>query len=118
MFLIQLNNLSFKAYHGLYPEEQIIGGTFIVNLSINVLIKEKEVIAIDETVNYEMLFETVSLHMQQPTALLENLTKHIADDILKQFHQVQEINISITKKNPPIKKFCGDVTVSYTRKRK
>lgn len=117
MFTIQLNNLSFKAFHGLYAEEQIIGGTFIVNLSVNFSIANNKVITIDETVNYENLFQTVSYHMQQPTALLENLTKNISDAILKQFHQVQEIDIRITKKNPPIKNFNGDITVCYTTKR-
>ena len=34
MLTIQLNNLIFHAYHGLYEEEKIIGNDFEVNLEV------------------------------------------------------------------------------------
>lgn len=117
MFSIQLENLVFKAFHGLYPEEKNFGGKFIINLSVNLNAINKESIEISETVNYENLFQIVSYHMNQPTDLLENVLTQIANDILKQFNQVQSIDISITKKNPPIHQFIGAVTVSYQTKR-
>ncbi len=117
MFSIQLENLEFKSFHGLYPEEKIIGGSFIVNLSVHFAMSNKKNILIDQTVNYEKLFEIVSKHMNRPTELLENLVVIIADDVFNQINQVQQINISITKKNPPIQQFIGDVSVSYQSKR-
>ena len=117
MFSIQLENLVFKAFHGLYPEEKILGGNFIVNLKVNFNYHKKNNLEITDTINYENLFEIISNRMKQPTDLLENVVTQIADDILNQFYQVQSLEISITKKNPPIHQFIGDVIVSYQTKR-
>ncbi len=117
MFSIQLENLVFKAFHGLYPEEKIIGGNFIVNLSVKFIATKSDDIEILDTVNYENLFQIVSNHMYQPTDLLENIATKISEDILNKFQQIQTLEISITKKNPPIHQFNGDVTVRYQTKR-
>jgi 7,8-dihydroneopterin aldolase/epimerase/oxygenase len=117
MFCIQLENLVFKAFHGLYPEEKIIGGTFIVNLSVKFIAIKKNNFQISDTVNYETLFQIVSKHINEPTDLLENISVNITNDIFNQLQQVQFVDISITKKNPPIFHFIGDVTVNYQSKR-
>ncbi len=117
MFSIQLENLVFKSFHGLYPEEKIIGTNFIVNLSVQFVLQNDETITIDDTINYEVLFEIVSIHMKKPKELLENLVVNITKDILNRFNQIKQVSISITKKNPPIHEINGDVTVSYQIKR-
>ena len=56
---ISLENVRFRAYHGLYEEERLIGNDFILDVWIDADIKEATVVTehdvdkVDKTVNYE-----------------------------------------------------------------
>ena len=117
MLTIQLTNLEFHAYHGLYEEEKRIGGDYIVNVVIQRAPLKIPVMHLDETVNYALVYETVKQAMQQPTPLLETLVMTLASEILTKFSQAQEVKIDIKKIHPPIIAFEGEVGVSYSLKR-
>lgn len=117
MYSIELKNIQFKSFHGLYPEERILGNLFEINLKVNYEIKDVQSISISETVNYETLFSIIDLRMKQPTELLETILKDISTEILNQIDIVNDLTISITKKNPPINNFNGDVSVTLHTKR-
>ena len=53
--------------------------------------------------------------MQQRTDLLETIAMLIAEEIHLQFPQVQKVDISITKLQPPIAGFIGNVAVRYQK---
>lgn len=112
---VELINIRFFAFHGLYELEQKTGTDFIVDLKVKYVPGSTE-ITIDETINYETLFELVKSKMEVPEKLLETLTKNIANSIYEQFPFTKEINIRIEKINPPIENMCGNVAVSYRQK--
>lgn len=117
MFTIQLRDLHFKSFHGLYAEEKILGNNFIVNVTVKYQSENELICSLDKTINYENIFKIVAQRMSVATELLETLTTQIATEILNSFLLVEEVEISITKQNPPIEKFIGNVVVSYHKKR-
>ncbi len=117
MLSIQLKDLKFKSFHGLYDQEKILGNNFIVNVCVKYLPENDIIKSLDETINYENIFEIVSQKMATPTELLETLVTEITQQIFDTFQLVNEVEISIAKQNPPIEKFVGNVVVSYRKKR-
>ena len=75
---IKLDNLQFYSFHGLYPEEKVIGGDFYVNLEASFSIQGvnaeiEPLTEIDQTVDYASIFNIVSRIMSTPRELLETV---------------------------------------------
>ncbi len=115
MISILLQNLQFKAFHGLYAEEKVLGNVFEVNLTVKYQPEILPIINIEQTINYQNLFDIVARRMNVATELLETLVTSISNDIETSFPFIENIEISITKKNPPIKGFNGSVAVSFEK---
>jgi 7,8-dihydroneopterin aldolase/epimerase/oxygenase len=112
LFTISLNNVRFRAYHGIHPEERQKGNDFVVNMQVK-YIPAVKVTSLDETIDYVSLFQIINATMQQPVDLLETLVQAIAHAVHKQFPVIKEITVSVEKLNPPIDKFTGTTEVSY-----
>lgn len=111
---ISLNNVRFRAYHGLYPEERKKGNDFVVNLVVSYQPASGVITALEDTIDYASLFDIINLSMQKPVDLLETLVQSIALSVHQQYPQVKEIVVSVEKLNPPIDRFSGSAAVSYT----
>ncbi len=114
---IQLHQVKFYGYHGLYEEEKKLGNTFIVDLSIRFTPPSEGVIAIHQTIDYVTVYELVKARMELPTPLLETLVKDIVTSLLEQFPIAQSITIQITKAQVYIKALEGNMSVSLTKSR-
>jgi dihydroneopterin aldolase len=114
LYSIQLNNLTFFGYHGVFPEEKQIGNHFAVSLDIHTSIHQKA-IELADTIDYSAVFTIVKQRMQIPTPLLETLAAELVDSIATLDTRITEIEIIITKKRPPIAGFIGDVSVRYKK---
>lgn len=109
---VALHDLRFYAYHGLYPEEQVLGNEFFVDVSLSF---DHQAPRIDgrvdpdadfsHTVNYEVLYQLVKDEMEMPRKLLETACYKIFDRISSKFPFVDSISVRIRKSNPP---FGGD----------
>lgn len=108
MVEINLNAAEFFAYHGYYPEEQLLGSRFLVDISVSFLPAAD--LAKDElqnTVNYEQLYNIASDEMNITRKLIETVAKAIADAIKQKFPFVKNTRVSIQKMNPPLKGKVG-----------
>ena len=114
---IRLEKIRLYNYHGLHSGEEIIGGEFEVNLSVQYSPVKVPVVNISDTVDYTALYDLVKTRMEKPALLLETLVMEIAEEILAKFSLVQEVNLSIHKIHPPIPNFQGSVVVAYHLKR-
>lgn len=113
MVKIELNGLEFFAYHGVYEEERRAGNNFIVNLAIiGDFEKAVESDKLEDTLNYELLYEIIADEMHKPSNLLEHVAGRIRNTILEEFSQVKSIEISIEKLTPPIKGKCQSTKVT------
>jgi 7,8-dihydroneopterin aldolase/epimerase/oxygenase len=115
LMTIELRDLHFHAFHGLYPEERKAGNDFRVWLQVDYQPPEEVITAIEDTINYAALFDIVQKAMHSPVDLLETLVMEIADTIHLRFPQVIRISISIHKLHPPIARFTGEVGVKFEK---
>jgi dihydroneopterin aldolase len=111
--IIELKQLRFYAFHGLYPEEKKTGNEFEVNLAVFHQPKNKVVTDINETVNYADLYDLVKQKMKEPVELIETLCMTIAHSIQEKFPSVKKVDISICKLTPPIAGFAGRVETRF-----
>ncbi len=116
LMTIELRDLQFHAYHGLYPEERKTGNDFRVALEVDYQPAEAVITKINDTLNYASLYMIVESAMRKPVDLLETLVMQIADSIHTDFPQATRIKISLYKLHPPIEGFSGEVGVVYEKK--
>jgi len=110
---ISLNNVRFRAYHGLHPEERQKGNDFVVNMEVGYIPRDGIISSLDDTIDYADLFAIINSTMQRPVDLLETLVQTIAHAAHQKFPQIKEVVVSVEKLNPPIDKFSGSACVSY-----
>lgn len=71
---IILRNLHIYGYHGVAPQEQLVGNDFVINLRL--LADFSAAIYSDnvsDTVSYADVYEAVKEEMKQPSKLLEHV---------------------------------------------
>lgn len=108
-----LTGLEFFAFHGLYPEERLLGAIFKVDVSVECELS-KPVSSIDEAVNYEIIFNTVKSQMAVAEDLLETVAQKIIAVLQKEFSEAKSISVTIHKPNPAgvFKSGVASVTLS------
>ena len=103
MAIISIEKMEFYAYHGCFEEEQKIGTWFNVDLSMEVdTAKAEESDNLDDTVNYQMVYQVVKEAMMQPSHLLENVARRILKAVNENFPQVSYAWVKVKKMNPPL----------------
>ncbi|MGV3762585.1 dihydroneopterin aldolase [Parapedobacter sp.] len=103
---VALADARFYAYHGYYPEEQVLGNEFTVDISVAFERGDSETAdELQHTVNYELLYHIAKTEMQLPRKLLETVGESILRRVRTDFPFVSNIEVSVTKHNPP---FGGD----------
>lgn len=115
---VELEGLEFHAYHGLYPHERESGNWFEVDIAVETDFTQAAIT--DElagTVNYEVLFRIVKDEMDKPSKLLETVAEKIVNDVLDQLPAALNVNLKISKLNPPIGGKVKKATISLFKSR-
>jgi dihydroneopterin aldolase len=104
MALVVLEGMRFHAFHGVYPEEQVLGTEYVVNVEVQTGIALAAMTdSIEQaTVNYETVFQICAAEMAQPRKLLETVVTGIIKRMKRQFPQMMGIKVQVRKMNPPI----------------
>jgi dihydroneopterin aldolase len=108
-----LTGLEFFSFHGLYPEEKLMGAIFRVDVSVLCHV-DKPITSLEEAVNYEIIYKTVKEQMAIPEDLLETVAQKIISVLQKEFTQARRVEVTIHKPNPAgaFKSGTGSVTLS------
>ena len=100
---IYLRNVRFHAFHGVLPQEGIVGNDYLVNLVLDYdfssALKTDD---LQGTLNYAEVFQKVREEMAVPSKLLEHVAGRIAHRLFSDFPEIQKLQLSITKVNPPM----------------
>lgn len=100
---IYLRNVRFHAFHGVLPLEGIVGNDYLVNLVLDYdfssAMKTDE---LQGTLNYAEVYQKVREEMAVPSKLLEHVAGRIAHRLFSDFPEIQKLQLSITKVNPPM----------------
>lgn len=100
---IILENLKIYSYHGVLPEEKIIGTYYIVNVEVHAdLWKAVGTDDLNDTINYAEINAIIHDQMKIPSKLMEHVAGRILKEINFRFPQISFIKIKMTKTSPPM----------------
>jgi dihydroneopterin aldolase len=98
-----LENMEFYAFHGHYAEENIIGGRFRVDVTLDAdTVKVEKSDDLSDALDYTLIYEVVKKEMEQVSHLVEHLAGRIAEAIKREF-RVNKVTVTVSKLNPPVK---------------
>ena len=116
---IKLKDIKIYAYHGCLSEENLIGGEYLVNLSVCSNLKKSSLSdELKDTIDYVSLLDIVKKEMLSPSKLLENVVKRVVDKIFLVFPKINKVSLEVSKLNPPINGNVFSVSVKNKVKRK
>ena len=100
---IYLRNVRFHAFHGVLPQERIVGNDYLVNLVLDYdFSSAMQTDELQGTLNYAEVYQKVREEMAVPSKLLEHVAGRIAHRLFSDFPEIQKLQLSITKVNPPM----------------
>ncbi|KIA96455.1 dihydroneopterin aldolase [Pedobacter kyungheensis] len=112
---VALKDVKCFALHGYYPEEQLTGNHFIIDLTTKFtpLGFDDE---LTQTVNYEDLNSIIRTEMKNTQKLLETVLNNIIAKVIEIYPFVEKIDVSMKKLNPPMPGQIGHsfVQLSYS----
>jgi len=115
MIKVSIHGAEFFAYHGFYPEEQLLGNKFVLDIDVefdtDADLKADE---ITDTVNYEQLYTIAETEMRHTRKLLEAVAQSIAYRIQANHPQVNNIRVELKKLNPPLRGSVAYSSVTVT----
>lgn len=100
---IYLRNVRFHAFHGVLPQEGIVGNDYLVNLVLDYdFSSAMKTDDLQGTLNYAEVYQKIRDEMAVPSKLLEHVAGRIAHRLFSDFPEIQKLQLSITKVNPPM----------------
>ncbi len=100
---ILLKEIRCYAYHGVAPQENLIGNEYIIDLKLKVDIsKAAQTDEVADTVNYAEVHQVIMAEMAVPSKLLEHVGGRFVEKLFQQFPTLEEIELHLSKRNPPM----------------
>jgi dihydroneopterin aldolase len=112
MMKVFLRDLRFNAGRGVYKEEHLTGTEMSVDIEV-IFLPGESMENEQQTISYVDLFEIVKGEISLNGALLESVAIDIANKVKSDYPFVTEINITISKMQPPILNFQGRAGIHY-----
>jgi len=110
---VALKDVKCFALHGYYPEEQLIGNHFVVDLETEFTPQGFDD-ELAQTVNYEDLNHIILEEMKHTQKLLESVLKNIISKVIELYPFVETVQVSMKKLNPPMPGQIGHSFVKLT----
>ncbi len=110
---VALKDVKCFALHGYYPEEQLIGNHFVVDLETEFTPQGFDD-ELGQTVNYEDLNAIILGEMKHTQKLLETVLKNIISKVIELYPFVETVQVSMKKLNPPMPGQIGHSFVKLT----
>lgn len=109
---VHIDNLKVHAYHGVLPQERVVGNDYIINIKVGTdwmrATKTDDVI---DTLDYSQLATLIKDEMTEQSSLIEHVAGRIISTITTKFQNVTSINLRITKVAPPMSADCDGAGV-------
>ena len=116
---IFLNQVEFFAYHGVLEQEKTLGQKFIIDLEVQLDLKEAgQTDDVNKTINYVGLYDIVKQTAQlERYDLLEAIVENIASRLLEKYKTIQNVRVKIFKPSAPIAGILAGTAVEIERSR-
>lgn len=113
MATISIEGMEFYAHHGCFAEEQTIGTDFRVDIAMDVdTSKAEQTDNLDDTIDYQIVYQLVKREMNIPSKLLEHVGRRIVDAVRTEFPSITCVRLKIRKLNPPLGGKMDSVSVT------
>ncbi|WP_294473809.1 dihydroneopterin aldolase [uncultured Bacteroides sp.] len=100
---IFLKDIHYYAFHGVAPQENLIGNEYIINLKLKVDIsKAAQTDEVEDTVSYADVHDVIKNEMAIPSKLLEHVGRRIVEKLFDTFPTIEELEFQLSKRNPPM----------------
>jgi dihydroneopterin aldolase len=101
---IILEGMRFYGFHGVNPEEKVLGQSYLVDLTVELDLSRPSVSdRLEDTVSYSHLYRVARDVVEGDSRdLLEAVAQSIADRVLSEF-PVKAVNVRVKKPRPPIR---------------
>lgn len=104
---IEVNGIKLYAFHGCLPEEEAIGGHYIVDVCVTTdFTKAMQSDDLNATVDYVDINRIVAREMAIRSKLIEHVGYRIVTSLQNEVKGIEHIRVKVTKLTPPIN---GDV---------
>jgi dihydroneopterin aldolase len=112
-YQVSIDDIRIFAFHGLYPEERILGNWYSVDVVVESFSQPNFSDDIANTIDYSHIFVICKRVMANPVDLLETVAENIAKQIQADLSMEVSILVQISKENPPMGLSGGRSTVVY-----
>jgi len=104
---IEVNGIKLYAFHGCLPEEERIGGNYVVDVMLNTDFSEAaQHDTLHQTVDYVDVNRIVAEEMAIRSKLIEHVGLRIVNRLQSELTGITYVKVRVTKITPPIN---GDV---------
>jgi len=109
---IEVNGIHIYAYHGCLPEEERIGGNYIVDLVVDTDFSESvETDKLADTIDYVALNKIVEEEMAVRSKLIEQVGGRILKRIQELDRRIFQASVKVRKLAPPINGNVEEVAI-------
>ena len=115
---IHLQNLRFRALHGVLEQERTVGGDYRLDLRMRYpLEKAMESDDVGDTLNYAEAYAIAKREMDIPSRLLEHVAARIVQALFNVYPLLEAIDLKLTKVTPPMGADCDGAGVELNVER-
>ena len=114
--IIELEKMEFRAPHGCYDLEKVVGNRYNVDLRMEVEIGDAPVSdELLKSVTYLAVYEQVAEEIKVPSNILENVAWRILERIHGAFPQIVSSTVKVSKLAPPLGGKVERVSVTLSK---
>ncbi|WP_066185574.1 MULTISPECIES: dihydroneopterin aldolase [Gracilibacillus] len=116
---IQLNQMSFYGFHGVFPEEKKLGQRFIVDAVLEVDLRQAgKTDDLQYSIDYGLVYQLTKAVVEGPSKnLIEAVAEQVASELLFHFEALMACQIRLIKPDPPIPGHYQSVAVDIYREK-
>jgi dihydroneopterin aldolase len=116
---IILKDLGFFGYHGVMPEEAVLGQRFFVDLTCGVdLGQAGRSDELEHSISYADMYDVAKAAFEERRfKLIEAVGQHIVDRLFEAFPAIGWIQIRVKKPSAPIAMVAGEAAIELHRHR-
>lgn len=111
-YQVGLEEVRFYAYHGLFPEERVLGNWFVVSVQVSKRVDSISFEDINQTFDYGLIYGICKEVMSEPVDLLETVAASISNRLKQTFEGLSSYEVHICKEQPPLGMTGGKSRVS------